>query len=49
MTEKDALGAHVRDEPGLPEVHTANPLQDTTRTARPALPQRNLLEGLAKH
>ena len=27
MTEKDALGAHVRDELGLSEVHTANPLQ----------------------
>ena len=27
MTEKDALGAHVRDELGLSEVHSANPLQ----------------------
>ncbi|MYM54430.1 VIT1/CCC1 transporter family protein [Thalassovita mangrovi] len=27
LTEKDALGAHVRDELGLSEVHTANPLQ----------------------
>jgi VIT1/CCC1 family predicted Fe2+/Mn2+ transporter len=27
MTEKDALAAHVREELGLSEVHTANPLQ----------------------
>ena len=27
MTESDALGAHVRDELGLSEVHSANPLQ----------------------
>ena len=27
LTQKDALGAHVRDELGLSEVHTANPLQ----------------------
>lgn len=27
LTEKDALDAHVRDELGLSEVHTANPLQ----------------------
>lgn len=27
LSEKDALGAHVRDELGLSEVHTANPLQ----------------------
>ena len=27
LTEKDALAAHVRDELGLSEVHTANPLQ----------------------
>lgn len=27
MTEKDALGAHIRDELGLSEVHTANPIQ----------------------
>lgn len=27
LTEKDALGSHVRDELGLSEVHTANPLQ----------------------
>ncbi|MEO5806442.1 VIT family protein [Devosia sp.] len=27
MTEHDALGSHVRDELGLSEVHTANPLQ----------------------
>jgi vacuolar iron transporter family protein len=27
MTEKDALGAHVREELGLSEVHAANPLQ----------------------
>lgn len=27
MTENDALGAHVRDELGLSEMHTANPLQ----------------------
>lgn len=26
LTEKDALGAHVRDELGLSEIHTANPL-----------------------
>ena len=27
LTEKDALGAHVRDELGLSDIHTANPLQ----------------------
>jgi vacuolar iron transporter family protein len=27
MTEKDALGAHVRDELGLSDLHSANPLQ----------------------
>ncbi len=27
LTEADALGAHVRDELGLSEVHAANPLQ----------------------
>jgi VIT1/CCC1 family predicted Fe2+/Mn2+ transporter len=27
LTEKDALGAHVRDELSLSEVHAANPLQ----------------------
>jgi len=27
LTEKDALGAHVREELGLSEVHAANPLQ----------------------
>lgn len=27
LSEKDALGAHVRDELGLSEVHAANPLQ----------------------
>lgn len=27
LTKVDALGAHVRDELGLSEVHTANPLQ----------------------
>ena len=27
MTAKDALGAHIRDELGLSEVHSANPLQ----------------------
>lgn len=27
LTEADALGAHVRDELGLSEVHSANPLQ----------------------
>jgi VIT1/CCC1 family predicted Fe2+/Mn2+ transporter len=27
LTAKDALGAHVREELGLSEVHTANPLQ----------------------
>ena len=27
LTKKDALGAHVREELGLSEVHTANPLQ----------------------
>jgi VIT1/CCC1 family predicted Fe2+/Mn2+ transporter len=27
LTEKDALGAHVRDELGLSEAHAANPLQ----------------------
>ena len=43
LTEKDALGAHVRDELGLSEVHTANPLQAAiasgfTFTAAAALP-----------
>ncbi|WP_442772018.1 VIT1/CCC1 transporter family protein [Paenirhodobacter enshiensis] len=27
LTEKDALGAHVREELGLSDVHSANPLQ----------------------
>lgn len=27
LTEKDALAAHIRDELGLSEIHTANPLQ----------------------
>lgn len=27
LTEKDALGAHVRDELGLSEIHAANPIQ----------------------
>lgn len=27
LTEKDALGAHIRDELGLSEVHAANPMQ----------------------
>jgi VIT1/CCC1 family predicted Fe2+/Mn2+ transporter len=27
LTEKDALGSHIRDELGLSEVHAANPLQ----------------------
>lgn len=27
LTEKDALGAHIRDELGLSEIHSANPLQ----------------------
>jgi VIT1/CCC1 family predicted Fe2+/Mn2+ transporter len=27
LTEKDALGAHVREELGLSEVHAANPIQ----------------------
>ena len=27
LTEKDALAAHVRDELGLSEIHSANPLQ----------------------
>jgi VIT1/CCC1 family predicted Fe2+/Mn2+ transporter len=27
LTEKDTLGAHVREELGLSELHTANPLQ----------------------
>lgn len=27
LTEKDALGAHVREELGLSEVHAANPMQ----------------------
>lgn len=27
LTEKDALGTHIRDELGLSDVHTANPLQ----------------------
>ncbi len=43
LTVKDALGAHVRDELGLSEVHTANPLQAAfasglTFTAAAALP-----------
>lgn len=43
LTAKDALGAHVRDELGLSEVHTANPLQAAiasgmTFTAAAALP-----------
>ena len=33
MTEKDALGAHVRDELGLSEVHSANPLQAALASA----------------
>jgi len=27
LTQKDALGAHIRDELGLSDLHTANPLQ----------------------
>jgi len=27
LTEKDALGAHIRDELGLSDIHAANPLQ----------------------
>ena len=27
LTEKDALGAHIRDELGLSDVHAANPMQ----------------------
>lgn len=27
LTETDALGAHIRDELGLSDIHTANPLQ----------------------
>lgn len=27
LTEKDALGAHIRDELGLSDIHTAHPLQ----------------------
>ena len=27
LTEKDAVGAHIRDELGLSEIHAANPLQ----------------------
>jgi VIT1/CCC1 family predicted Fe2+/Mn2+ transporter len=43
LTEKDALAAHVRDELGLSEVHSANPLQAAfasgmTFTAAAALP-----------
>lgn len=43
LTAKDALGAHVRDELGLSEVHTANPLQAAlasglTFTAAAAVP-----------
>ena len=44
LTAKDALGAHVRDELGLSEVHTANPLQAaiasgfTFTVAAPILP-----------
>lgn len=43
LTEKDALAAHVRDELGLSDIHTANPLQAAfasgmTFTAAAALP-----------
>jgi VIT1/CCC1 family predicted Fe2+/Mn2+ transporter len=43
LTETDALGAHVRDELGLSEVHVANPLQAAfasglTFTAAAAVP-----------
>jgi VIT1/CCC1 family predicted Fe2+/Mn2+ transporter len=43
LTEKDALAAHVRDELGLSEAHSANPLQAAfasgmTFTAAAALP-----------
>lgn len=33
LTEKDALGTHVRDELGLSEVHAANPLQAALASA----------------
>ena len=33
LTEKDALAAHVRDELGLSEVHTANPMQAALTSA----------------
>lgn len=43
LTEKDALGAHIRDELGLSEIHAANPLQaaaasGATFTAAAAIP-----------
>ncbi len=43
LSQKDALGAHVRDELGLSEVHSANPLQAAfasglTFTAAAAVP-----------
>lgn len=43
LTQKDALAAHIRDELGLTEAHTANPLQAAlasgmTFTAAAALP-----------
>ncbi len=49
LTEKDALGAHVRDELGLSEVHAANPLQAafasgltfTVAAAVPVSPRRS--------
>jgi VIT1/CCC1 family predicted Fe2+/Mn2+ transporter len=33
LTERDALGAHVREELGLSEVHAANPLQAALTSA----------------
>ncbi|HMQ40482.1 MAG TPA: VIT family protein [Paracoccus sp. (in: a-proteobacteria)] len=33
LTEHDALGAHVRDELGLSEIHTANPVQAALASA----------------
>jgi VIT1/CCC1 family predicted Fe2+/Mn2+ transporter len=33
LTEKDALGAHVREELGLSEVHAANPIQAALTSA----------------
>ncbi|WOI55718.1 VIT family protein [Palleronia sp. LCG004] len=33
LTEKDALGTHVRDELGLSEIHSANPLQAALASA----------------